>query len=1332
MIPAPRSRRRASSSPTAARSRRASSAPAARWASRPSRCTPTRTPTLPYVARRRPRRAAAGAAPRRRRTWTRRQLLAAAHRTGADAVHPGYGFLAESADFARAVLAAGLVWVGPPPETIALMGSKVEAKRAAEAAGVPLAPSAEVVGDDDAAWAEAAAAGRIPVAGQGLRGWRRPRHAARRRAGASWSRPCARPGARPRRRSATGPCSSSATSRGARHVEVQVLGDEQGRVVHLFERECSIQRRHQKIVEEAPSPGTDPATLRAMCGRGRGARPRGRLRRPRARSSSSSSASDERQEFFFLEMNTRLQVEHPVTERMTLTDLVRLQLHGRAGAAARPGGRRLRHLAGGRARRGGGREDDAGTPWTAESLEPVEVEPPRRVVRGRGPAVRRGPGGRATCPRPDRCCSSSPATKGRSGGTSGSRPGRSSRRTSTPCSPRRSPRVAPGLRRWPASLTPCARPASTACGPTATSWSRSSSPSRSARAARRRTSSSCSPSWSRRGSRRGGRRPPRRRAAARGRPPAGRVPRCASPPPAGATSPPGATTPRTHDRTARTAEVDYCLGADGRRDRHGGRPSRTTCACTAATTATEPSRPWSTAYGAGCSSSAYPDHGGLVHVDGAGWSTVWRELPRFAEPDDDAAAGAPSTPVPGTVTAVEVAVGDRGGRGPDPRRAGGDEDGAPRGGRARGHRRPRCSSGWASPSTRTRCSSCSSRRPTMADRAGADRQLQRLLRRPPGGRARAGRGRPDRRAHRRLAGRADHADPGPAADEARRGQRLRAHVPHPDGAGARHLPRPRHPGRLQRRRPRPGRLCAAAVGELAGRLGLVPARSRTSRATTSCRAWPSCAGPRRSPTSTPASRSRSSGCRRSPPTPTSAGSASRPPSPPGPTSSSPAGSPTPRSSSARPRGGTAGTPRRPRRARRSGRRRARRSSAARRRPAATTRSSPRCPASSTSASRSPRSPPTASSSSPSTTGTGGLVTVGTVTAQLLYEIGGPAYANPDVTARFDTVRLAQVGPDRVAISGVRGEPPPATLKVAVNALGGFRNTASLVLTGLDVEAKADLRRARSSGPRSPAVARASRRSTCSSFGAGAVPPTAGSTRRRRSTPPRPSCASRSRPRPEAGRQGVHRPGRRARARLGPRDVPDGAAGRGHAVRRLLADHGRRRAGRPARRPGRRRRWPSSPAARPLGRRRPPFADASARSRRRSTPASGGVRAGSRRAARSSGHRWAGCSGRGRGTRAATPTSVSGRAPPTAYAWLAAVPHRRPRARAAARRPADLAVEVHRLPNLLAVNVVVHGLLGRGVAENACVDPQAKGLGEHLRAGRRPAGRRSLAGAAAAR
>jgi propionyl-CoA carboxylase alpha chain len=238
-------------------------------------------------------------------------LLAAARRTGADAVHPGYGFLAENTDFAAAVIDAGLTWVGPPAKAIAVMGSKIEAKTLLADAGVPMLPTQT---DPDRIT-------EFPVlvkasAGGGGRGMRIVRDAA--------SLPEAIASAR---REAAGAFGDGTIFierylDRARHVEVQILGDPHGHVVALGERECSIQRRHQKIVEETPSPAVDPALRAALseaavaAGRAVGYVGAGTVEFLLAPSG----------EFFFLEMNTRLQVEHPVTECVTGYDLVGLQL----------------------------------------------------------------------------------------------------------------------------------------------------------------------------------------------------------------------------------------------------------------------------------------------------------------------------------------------------------------------------------------------------------------------------------------------------------------------------------------------------------------------------------------------------------------------------------------------------------------------------------------------------------------------------------------------------------------------------------------------------------------------------------------------------------------------------------------------------------------------------------------------------------------------------------------------------------------------------------------------------------------------------------------------
>ncbi len=239
------------------------------------------------------------------------RLLAAAAESGADAVHPGYGFLSENAAFARAVVEAGLVWIGPTPEVIEVMGRKDRAREIAERAGVPVTPrhDEDAVPDDAFPVLVKAAAGG---GGKGMHVVRRP---------ADLADAVAR--ARREARSAFGDDTllvEAYVERG-RHVEVQVVGDEHGHVVHLFERDCSAQRRHQKVVEEAPAPDLDPAV------------------RERLLSSSVALCREvgytgagtveflvDGDAAYFLEMNTRLQVEHPVTEEVTGVDLVAWQL----------------------------------------------------------------------------------------------------------------------------------------------------------------------------------------------------------------------------------------------------------------------------------------------------------------------------------------------------------------------------------------------------------------------------------------------------------------------------------------------------------------------------------------------------------------------------------------------------------------------------------------------------------------------------------------------------------------------------------------------------------------------------------------------------------------------------------------------------------------------------------------------------------------------------------------------------------------------------------------------------------------------------------------------
>ena len=252
-------------------------------------------------------------------------LLEAARVSGAEAIHPGYGFLSENADFARAVVEAGLVWIGPPPEAIAVMGDKIESRRAMGVAKVACVPG---MTDPVADLAEALSAAEgigYPIAikaaaGGGGKGIRIVREAG---------------GLESAFRAASGEA-LSAFGDGRlyleryldqpRHVEIQVLFDQHGNGVHLFDRECSIQRRHQKLLEEAPSPVVDAASREAM----------GAVALQAAAHVNYQGAGTVEflwadGEFFFLEMNTRIQVEHPITEMITGVDLVRQQLLVAAG-----------------------------------------------------------------------------------------------------------------------------------------------------------------------------------------------------------------------------------------------------------------------------------------------------------------------------------------------------------------------------------------------------------------------------------------------------------------------------------------------------------------------------------------------------------------------------------------------------------------------------------------------------------------------------------------------------------------------------------------------------------------------------------------------------------------------------------------------------------------------------------------------------------------------------------------------------------------------------------------------------------------------------------------
>lgn len=255
-------------------------------------------------------------------------ILEAAARTGADALHPGYGFLAENAEFAQQCADADVVFIGPSPSAIAAMGDKVVAKRRMIEAGVPCAPGYEGDANDTDALTAAATKLGVPllvkaVAGGGGRGMRKVVDLAQ--------LPAAIEGARNEAASAfgNGALFLERLVLGARHVEVQVFADTHGNVIHLGERECSAQRRHQKIIEEAPSPVVSPQ-LRAKMGEAAVAAARAI---DYVGAGTVEFLLDDDGEFYFLEMNTRLQVEHPVTELVTGTDLVAWQLAVAQGEA---------------------------------------------------------------------------------------------------------------------------------------------------------------------------------------------------------------------------------------------------------------------------------------------------------------------------------------------------------------------------------------------------------------------------------------------------------------------------------------------------------------------------------------------------------------------------------------------------------------------------------------------------------------------------------------------------------------------------------------------------------------------------------------------------------------------------------------------------------------------------------------------------------------------------------------------------------------------------------------------------------------------------------------
>src|SRR4051812_26537057 len=258
-------------------------------------------------------------------------IVAAAKQTGAEAIHPGYGFLSENADFAQAVIDAGLIWVGPRPDSIRAMGLKDAAKKLMAEAGVPVTPG--YLGEDQDPERLQKEAGAIgwpvlikAVAGGGGKGMRRVNSADE---FAEMLQSCKREAA-----------SSFGDDRvliekyveRPRHIEVQVFGDAHGNVVHLFERDCSLQRRHQKVIEEAPAPGMDEATRSAICGAAvKAAKAVDYVGAGTVEFIADASEGLRADRIWFMEMNTRLQVEHPVTEEITGQDLVEWQVRGAPG-----------------------------------------------------------------------------------------------------------------------------------------------------------------------------------------------------------------------------------------------------------------------------------------------------------------------------------------------------------------------------------------------------------------------------------------------------------------------------------------------------------------------------------------------------------------------------------------------------------------------------------------------------------------------------------------------------------------------------------------------------------------------------------------------------------------------------------------------------------------------------------------------------------------------------------------------------------------------------------------------------------------------------------------
>ena len=267
-----------------------------------------------------------GAAPATESYLNISNVIAAAKDTGADAIHPGYGFLSENAEFAEAVMAAGLIWVGPKPETIRAMGLKDEAKRIAEAAGVPVLPGYRGAAQDVETLSLEAERIGFPllikaIAGGGGRGIREVASLAElapqlesavREAEAAFG---------------DGRVMLEKLVKTPRHIEIQVFGDSHGNAVHLYERDCSLQRRRQKVIEEAPAPGMSAEVRKAMTGAAvKLAKAVGYEGAGTVELIVDGDGPLTTESFWFLEMNTRLQVEHPVTEMVTGQDLVAWQL----------------------------------------------------------------------------------------------------------------------------------------------------------------------------------------------------------------------------------------------------------------------------------------------------------------------------------------------------------------------------------------------------------------------------------------------------------------------------------------------------------------------------------------------------------------------------------------------------------------------------------------------------------------------------------------------------------------------------------------------------------------------------------------------------------------------------------------------------------------------------------------------------------------------------------------------------------------------------------------------------------------------------------------------